>query len=621
MADLIAQGGRSEERWRRRLPLGEPILLGRSAGDWSVPWDMQISRRHAELFWDGGRLRVRKLPEARNPIFFHGRQVAECQLLPKEHFIIGRTSFLLVEQACHLEGDLPQPIHEHQYSSAELAAVPLRNPDRRMEVLSRLPEVLSEATSEEDMCVRLVGMLLAGLPRAEAAAVAVLAETSPSDPVEESGRGASRPSQTEILSATLPTSFSDAALQAIYWDQRAVSSAPFRPSRRLIQEAVRRRRSVLHLWRAEGKQTDALFTESLPYDWAFCTPILSESLSPWVIYLAGQSSVAGLADQQPPALELREEIKFTELVASMVGSLRRMRRLERQQAILRQFFSPLVLKRIGTQETPDLLGPQEAEVTVLFCDLRGFSRHSEKQRENLRELLDRVSQALSVMTRHILAEGGVIGDYQGDAALGFWGWPVAWADMVQRTCRAALAIRTEFQRAAQNPESPLAGFQVGIGIAAGRAVAGKIGPPEQAKVTVFGPVVNLASRLESMTKIFHAPILVDPAMAEAVRQNVPPTVARLRRVAVVRPYGMEQAMVISELLPPAEKCPLLSDEQINLYEAALDAFLTGRWQEAYHYLHQLPADDQVTDFLTAWIAQHNRIPPPQWDGIIPLPSK
>ncbi len=620
MANLIAQGGKAEDRWRRRLPLGEPILLGRSASDWSVPWDMQISRRHAELLWDGRRLRVRKLPEARNPIFFHGRQVVECWLHPDEHFIIGQTSFLLVPESSGLESDLPEPIQQYQYSPQELAAAEFQNPDRRIEVLSRLPEALSESSTDEDMCVRLVSMLLAGLPRAEAVAVAVLRGSGRANQPE--GNQGSPSERSEPSGSAQSDSLVCGGIEAIYWDQRGAPSSPFRPSRRLIQEAVGNRRSILHLWRGCGsEQRDHLFTESAPYDWAFCTPILPGSLPPWAIYVAGRSVEVRASERGNPVMDLREEIKFTELAASMVSSLRRMRRLERQQALLSQFFSPLVLKSLGNEEPDKLLGPEEAEVVVLFCDLRGFSRSSEQQGEPLRELLDRVSQALRVMTRHILAEGGVIGDYQGDAALGFWGWPVAWPDMVERSCRAALAIRCEFQTAAQNPQSPLADFRVGIGIAAGRAVAGRIGPPEQAKVTVFGPVVNLASRLESMTKMFHAGILVDPAMAEAVRQKVPPSVARLRRVAVVRPYGMEHPVLITELLPPADQYPLLSDEQINLYEAGLDAFLAGRWQEAYQYLHQLPAEDQVADFLTAFIAHHNRTPPPHWDGIIPLPSK
>ena len=67
-------------------------------------------------------------------------------------------------------------------------------------------------------------------------------------------------------------------------------------------------------------------------------------------------------------------------------------------------------------------------MTVLFCDLRGFSRESERSADDLFGLLERVSRALGVMTHHILEEGGVIGDFHGDAAMGFWGWPIAQAD-------------------------------------------------------------------------------------------------------------------------------------------------------------------------------------------------
>ncbi len=616
MADLIAQGTQVENRWRRRLPVGQRIVLGRSAGEWAVPWDVHISRRHAVLVWDGRRLQVEKWPEARNPIFFHGRQVQQCTLLPDEHFVIGQTSFMVVEQPWCLAGDSPQPIHEHQYSSQDLATVRFQNPDYRIEVLSRLPEVLSESTSEEDLSVRLVSMVLAGVPRAEVVAMVLLGE----EPLGEEGRIPARDFSAE---RTLPSAAAGPMewIRAVFWDQRLACSTPFRPSQRLIREAVLRRRSVLHVWRGAMPDSARLFTDTGQYDWAFCTPILPEGLSPWAIYLAGRFSSPAFSVEESPQAELREDIKFTELVASMVASLRRMRRLERHQAILSQFFSPLVLKSLGAEDPDRLLGPQEADVSVLFCDLRGFSRESERRADNLTELLGRVSEALGVMTRHILEQGGVVGDYQGDAALGFWGWPVPWEDAVERTCRAALAIRAQFQTAAQDPQSPLAGFLVGIGIATGRAVAGKIGTPEQAKVTVFGPVVNLSARLESMTKIFHAPILLDPATAEAVRRLVPRRVARVRRVAVVRPYGMENQIEIAELLPPADQYPLLSDEQIAIYEAGLDAFLAGRWQEAYQYLHQLPAEDQVADFLTAWIAQNNRIPPPQWDGVIPLQTK
>ena len=233
-------------------------------------------------------------------------------------------------------------------------------------------------------------------------------------------------------------------------------------------------------------------------------------------------------------------------------------------------------------------------------------------------LLHRVSDALGVMTRQILAHGGVVGDFHGDAAMGFWGWPLAQDDTAARACRAALAIRREFADAAHDPQHPLSDFRMGIGIASGRAVAGKIGTIDQVKVTVFGPVVNLASRLETMTKALRAPILLDDATAAYVREHVPGTDARVRRVANVRPYGMETPLEVSELLPPSAECSDLSDDAITRYEEALRALADRDWEQAFARLHQVPATDRVKDFLTVFIAQNNRTAPTDWDGTVPL---
>src|SRR6185295_14466441 len=288
--------------------------------------------------------------------------------------------------------------------------------------------------------------------------------------------------------------------------------------------------------------------------------------------------------------------------------------------------SPIVLDALAGQDPNIALAPREADVSVLFCDLRGFSRHSEKHAGNLTELLERVSQALGVMTQHILAEGGVIGDFHGDSAMGFWGWPLPQPDAAARACRAALAIRQAFAGAVafQNVTSTLnalSDFRVGIGIASGRAVAGKIGTIDQVKVTVFGPVVNLASRLEAMTKQIHAPILLDEPTATSARQQLAHNSARLRRIAKVKPAGLDKPTLVSELVPSAAQYPQLSDENLAAYEEAVDAFLSGDWTQALKLLHRVPPDDLVKDFLTVFIAQHNRTPPPGWDGAIPLVSK
>ena len=92
-------------------------------------------------------------------------------------------------------------------------------------------------------------------------------------------------------------------------------------------------------------------------------------------------------------------------------------------------------------------------------------------------------------------------------------------------------------------------------------------------------------------------------------------------MAVVRPYGLESAVEVSELLPPEREYPELSDQNLRDYETALEAFVRGRWQETLDLLHQVPAEDLVKDFLTVYIAQNHRRPPPNWDGVVVLESK
>jgi adenylate cyclase len=184
-----------------------------------------------------------------------------------------------------------------------------------------------------------------------------------------------------------------------------------------------------------------------------------------------------------------------------------------------------------------------------------------------------------------------------------------------------LRIRREFAAAADNEDDPLNDFRAGIGIASGDAVAGKIGTVDQVKVTVFGPVVNLASRLEGMTKLLRAPILIDEATAAAARNQLTAETGRIRRVARVMPLGIETPLEVSELLPPQSEQPDMSDRDIVTYEAALDALQAKDWEQAFALLHQVPADDRVKDFLTVFIAQNNRLPPKNWDGVIRMTAK
>ena len=599
MADLIAQGPEAQQRWRRVLPEGESLVLGRAALSWAVPWDPHVSRAHAGLRWTGSRLEVSRLPEAANPIYFRGKDAKRFVVVPGEQFVIGDTKFTLADQRVNLTVDEPQPIQQQSFNAQSLKQIHFRNPDHRIEVLSRLPEVLSAVTGDRELCVGVISMLLAGVPRADAAAV-VKVDGEAGEP-----RDADRP------------------VKVLHWDQRVLTRGDFEPSQRLILEAVRGEHSVLHVWQGADEAVGAQpFTARGNVDWAFCTPVPGKAYAGWALYVAGRLHAdSPLVSSSTDPNDSREDIKFTELVVAAMSSLGKMRLLERQQASLSQFFSPVVLETLTVEDPDVVLAPRQTEVSVLFCDLRGFTLETERHADELLELLNRVSKALGVMTHQILNTGGVVGDFQGDAAMGFWGWPLPQEDAVSRTCRAALAIRAEFQAASGRSDSPLAGFQAGIGIATGTAVAGKIGTVDQVKVTVFGPVVNLASRLEGMTKILRAPILLDETTAEAVRREVPRQVARVRRLAVVRPYGMDRPLEVNELLPPESEYPLLTDKHIEYCDKAVDALSAGRWSEAFELLHRTPPEDPVTDFLTVYIAQHNRTPPPGWDGVIPLSSK
>jgi adenylate cyclase len=593
MAELIAQGMNSQQRWRRPLPEGQTVVLGRSAGIWTVPWDEQISRRHAELCWRNGRLHVQRVPAARNPLFVRGQVLDAFELKPGECFVSGQTTFTLTDDQVSVQPQIRAPVVEHTFRAEDLEQVPFRDADRRLDILSRLPEVISGATGDAELFIRLGNMLLAGIPQADAVAVVEV------DPEAREGK----------------------AVEILYWDRRLGLGGSFRPSERLILRAITSQESVSHVL-GESDSAASAVTISEGFDWAFCTPVRGESCPGWGLYVTGRFNLSAARSATPTDPEdLRTDLKFTELVAAILSSLRQVRLLQRRQAVLSQFFSPAVLNTLGDEDADRLLKPRETEVSVLFCDLRGFSREADRSATDLLGLLERVGKALGVMTRHILDHGGVIADFQGDAALGFWGWPLGSADAVLRVCQAALGIRTQFEAAARRAGHTLAGFQMGIGIATGRAVAGKIGTSDQAKVGVFGPVVNLGSRLEGMTKFLRTPILLDETTARLARPQVPAQVGRFRRVARVKPYGLDTPVTVTELLPPLSEYPELADEHLVFYETALDALLAGRWSQAYELLHRIPPGDQVKDFLTVYIAQHNRVAPPGWDGVIPLSGK
>ncbi|MCA9035875.1 MAG: FHA domain-containing protein [Planctomycetaceae bacterium] len=546
-------------------------------------WDDSISRHHVDLTPTESGIKLQRVAGSSNAVFIDGTEFDHANLTAGQSFVIGGTRFEL-QQVTQSDSPRNQPVQQVAINRQQLQRVRYDDAAKRIEVLTSLPSVIRESGVERDLHIRLCSLLLAGIQNADGVAIVGLTESS-------------RP-------------------RVFHQEQRFETGPMLQPSARLISSAMEQQSNVVHIWDDQQAEHQP-FTQVAGYNWAFCTPF-TDIGGDRAFYVTGRSvGDSAQANEQ----RLHADIKFTEFIAEIVGSLQRERQLERQQSGLRQFFSPPVLEALGRDLDTSLLEPRECDVTVLFCDLRGFSHRAEEESDNLTGLLERVSLALEVMTSQILRFGGVTGDFQGDAALGFWGWPIASAEAPLNACRAALAIRDEFARAQADPDHPLRDFETSIGISHGRAVAGKIGTREQVKVTVFGPVVNLASRLESMTRELHVSVLIDEYLDQHIRLNMPPDEGRVRRLLRLLPYGMDKPLTVSELVPPESRFPVLTSKHLNDFELGVEEFTQGRWAEAWKHLHSMPAEDRAQDYLSMMITQHDRKAPADWDGIVRMRKK
>lgn len=583
MFELIAQGTKPEHRWRRELPDKTLIEIGRQA-QWSVPWDDKISRRHITAELRNGMLVVRRLADTANPVFFKGKDVPSFGICPGEHFVVGDTSFALANERAFVTQDVPSPISQRTFTHEFLQQVQYRDADRRIDVLSRLPDVIAGTGSEKDLMIRLVNILLSGI--ASASAVAMVRKDKHS-----------------------------ADIKILHWDRRLTSQGDFQPSESLIRQAIDGDETVLHTWNQRTTDVESQqFTVDYENDWAFVCPLSGNVCRGWGIYVAGKHRASEPAGSGSGASDVQGDVKFTELVGSTVANVLQIQNLERRQSSLRTFFSPLVLEAFADQDPESVLAPRQCEVSVLFCDLRGFSKTSEEMADELIELLSRVSSALGIMTRIVMKLDGVVGDFHGDSAMGFWGWPFPQENTAASACLAAIEIQKELSLIDQHHDS-LGGFQMGIGIATGTAVAGKIGTSDQVKVTVFGPVPNLASRLESMTRLIGSNVLLDQATADKLvdREDI-----KTQLLMRVQPYGLQSTTEVYRLRPIDRS---FDQQYLAEYDAALADFNLGNWTGAAQRFGKLREVDSVAGFLADYIAKHSASPPRNWNGTIALETK
>lgn len=182
---------------------------------------------------------------------------------------------------------------------------------------------------------------------------------------------------------------------------------------------------------------------------------------------------------------------------------------------LQRYFSPGVGELIEKHDEEVMALGQECDLTILFTDIRGFTRMS----ENIPgpEIVAFLNKYHSRMVEAVFKHGGTLDKYLGDGLMVYFNAPVQQKDHAQRAVQCALQMQREI--AALNAERSWHGqedLRIGIGIHSGRAILGDIGAPHRREFTAIGDTVNVAAELEELTKDFDHDVIVSRATADLV---------------------------------------------------------------------------------------------------------
>jgi adenylate cyclase len=266
------------------------------------------------------------------------------------------------------------------------------------------------------------------------------------------------------------------------------------------------------------------------------------------------------------------QAQVVQLLASAVGA--GLARLEREadatrlRVQLEQFVTPALAREL--ERDPRLLDGRRRQVTVLFSDIRGFSRLAERLvAAEPADVCRLVAEVMDCLTEHVRAAEGVVVDYYGDGLCAMWNAPFEQPDHAARACRAALALLADLPRLSRRWQQRLGEpLSVGVGINSGAALVGNTGSRLKMKYGPFGHTVNLASRAEGATKHLGVPVLMTGATRALVGDEF-----AVRRVCRARLAGLAEPVELYEL-HGREAEPGWA-QQRDAYEEALRLYEAG----------------------------------------------
>jgi adenylate cyclase len=282
-----------------------------------------------------------------------------------------------------------------------------------------------------------------------------------------------------------------------------------------------------------------------------------------------------------------------------------------------RYLSPALVERLAKNPGQLKLGGEMRPMTFLFMDIRNFTGIAEKFTPE--ELTQFMNNFLTPMTDIILQHGGTIDKYMGDCIMAFWNAPFEDESHATHACQAAITMQ-EFLKTTPGFEA----IHVGIGINTGNACVGNMGSEQRFDYTALGDEVNLASRIEGLSKRYGVTAIVGQNTVAATKEFA------TLEIDLIRVKGKTKPVKIFALLGDLGfKNQRLFMEVRGHFEKMLEAYRSQQWNEAEKYLENcrhitLPGIDLgvLYEIYVSRILSYKINPPAsQWDGVTIAESK